>query len=201
MSPVIRGMRGRSNGRRRRRRRPITSRSRRWSMTTMRGGDMKQHGYKRPLTRVQADPHAEQYGGRRCSRSTRHGDGLWPDLVHLVARSGVFHCDAGHRDYSYVQLSSRLRHSPVRSRADGRSAHPRAGGSLVVSIAVAPSDSATPVFHLEHEHEHPEGSSTHAGLLDLSDERLSHLFRSCSRRLAFLAAIMQPVRRQRICLN
>ncbi len=32
-----------------------------------------------------------------------------------------------------------------------------------MSSAVSPSDSATPVFHLEHEHEHPEGSSTMLG--------------------------------------
>ncbi|MGY4256089.1 cytochrome o ubiquinol oxidase subunit 1 [Bradyrhizobium sp. USDA 4516] len=63
-----------------------------------------------PADRLQADPHALQHRHRHHPRRTCDGDGVRPDLVHLVARRRQLRCAARGRDRPHLQLSPRLPH-------------------------------------------------------------------------------------------
>ena len=60
---------------------------------------------------LQGDPHAEEHGHGDHSRRPQHGDGVRPDLVHLVAGGGELRRPARDGDRPHLQLSPRLPHS------------------------------------------------------------------------------------------
>ncbi|MGY3354878.1 cytochrome o ubiquinol oxidase subunit 1 [Bradyrhizobium sp. GM0.4] len=128
-----------------------------------------------PAHRVQADPHAEQHRHRHHPRRLRHRDGIRPDLVHLVAGGRELHRDARRRHRSHLQLSPRFRYSG-RGRHPGRRRAHQAARRSQVNDCRCQSHANRRAGLLPRRRTPASGRLQHlARLLDLSDERLSHL--------------------------
>ena len=125
--------------------------------------DMKSRGYARPLTRLQADPYAQEHGRGRDPVGVERGARLRDDLVHLVARGPVVCGPARGRDRAHVQLQPRLPHPGRRGRPAGGRTHAPPRGACLMTTGTAGNATASGTenltFYVADEHGHAEGAT------------------------------------------